>query len=345
MSVKIKLLASFFVAVIAAVALSLVALISTWALADRAVQMFDRPLMAINFARSAQTGFTIVELLDRDINDARDAAAREAVSRRVERQIKDFLDDVDIAVERGISPEIPKLAALIRQHATDWREKARATMAEPSGSDEAFRMAFERDEIGNQIRKELEILTQTAADDGFIFREESEEIIRETKIWTSSIIGLLLFVCFGVVIMLVRNIVQPLDTMARSMIRLARGDFTITVPSVERSDEIGQMGRSLGVFKQAMMDVSEARERAEAATKAKSEFLAMMSHEIRTPMNGVLGMARLLLGTRLDATQKDYAQLVLDSGQSLLTILNDILDYSKPAGSRSRSSISTCATR
>jgi PAS domain S-box-containing protein len=73
----------------------------------------------------------------------------------------------------------------------------------------------------------------------------------------------------------------------------------------------------------------EARDRAELTAKAKSEFLAMMSHEIRTPLNGVLGMTRLLLGTKLDAVQWDYVQTVLDSGKLLQTIINDVLDYSK----------------
>lgn len=68
---------------------------------------------------------------------------------------------------------------------------------------------------------------------------------------------------------------------------------------------------------------------AEAATQAKSEFLASMSHEIRTPINGVMGMAELLDGTRLDEEQKRYLSTIKMSSQSLLAIINDILDYSK----------------
>jgi PAS domain S-box-containing protein len=82
-------------------------------------------------------------------------------------------------------------------------------------------------------------------------------------------------------------------------------------------------------FKQKEKELVESQQEAEAANKAKSAFLAMMSHEIRTPMNGVIGAASLLLGTELSALQEEFVHTIETSGENLLTIINDILDYSK----------------
>ena len=107
-------------------------------------------------------------------------------------------------------------------------------------------------------------------------------------------------------------------------------------PIVSGTGQAGFLGviRDVSERKRAETVLLEAFSHAQAANVAKSQFLATMSHEIRTPMNGVIGFTGLLLETALSEDQRQYAEIVRSSGQALLDLINDILDYSKVEAGR-----------
>jgi signal transduction histidine kinase/CheY-like chemotaxis protein len=139
------------------------------------------------------------------------------------------------------------------------------------------------------------------------------------------------------------QISRPIRRLILSIGELRSGMEDVAVPYCGRRDEIGSVARALGSFAESLKlrrgleaELRDQKDHAlglaaaaEASSMAKSSFLANMSHEIRTPLNGILGMAQFLDTEPLSGTQHDSVQTILESGKTLMALLNDVLDLSK----------------
>ncbi|CAK0774347.1 histidine kinase [uncultured Gammaproteobacteria bacterium] len=189
----------------------------------------------------------------------------------------------------------------------------------------------------------IERLAQQQDQFGQALYAASDEVIHKQQLRLAILLSIAVVAFLGAVYTTRFRVVRPLGEMTAAMSAVAGGALDHPVPSTERSDEIGALAQALERFRDNARQIqenerelrlltvalSEARDKAEEATQAKSSFLAMMSHEIRTPMNGVMSMAEMLDATDLTEDQHSMSAVIRQSAAALLTIINDILDFSK----------------
>ncbi len=204
--------------------------------------------------------------------------------------------------------------------------------------------------VAQRREQGLESIRAAQAEQSTTVQSVRQMVERNVATLAAVSLGVLLFaVVAGMLV--VRAITAPTARLVRVMARVSQeGDYSARAP-IESSDEIGKLAGGFNVMLEQIQDrdqqlaahrdklehevelrtadLCQARDLAEAGSRAKSDFLATMSHEIRTPMNGILGMTELLRGSALNPQQRRFADAVYQSGEHLLNVINDILDFSK----------------
>lgn len=201
----------------------------------------------------------------------------------------------------------------------------------------------------------LEIKGDTKSSIGYfevaLNKSQVDAALDEAIVTTIAIIAVLICVMMLTIFMAIRHITKPLDTLNQLMHRLGAGERNIAIPHLDRDDEIGRVASAVSLFhdnaveleklrddlthqvREQTKDLRQAKDDAEIANKAKSDFLSSMSHELRTPLNAIMGFAQLLeMDTDKHADDPRYkasVKQILSSSHQLLELIDQVLDLAK----------------